>query len=93
MASGSASCSSSKAEWTNREIGELAALVSKGGADADIVSGIGSNIMVSSLQDRCADFVLIHIPGDRPESDKVGLVSPVANLLKMKFSFNQILLK
>jgi hypothetical protein len=89
MASCSVSCSSTQAEWANKEIGDLAALVSKGGADADI----GSNIMVSSLQDRCADFVLIHIPGDRPVSEKVGLVSPVANLLKMKSSFNQILLK
>ena len=88
MAGCSARCSSSKAEWTNKEIGDLAALVSKGGADANILSKIDSNIMVSSLQDCCADFVLIHIPGDRPVSDKVGLVSPVANLLKMKSSFN-----
>jgi hypothetical protein len=59
------------------------ALVSKGGADSRFLPKIGSNIMVSSSQDHCADFVLIHIPGDRPVSDKVGLVSPVANLLKM----------
>ena len=89
MASRSACCSSGKAEGAKKEVDDLVALVSKGGAD----SNIGSIIMVSSLQDRCADFVLIHIPGDRPVSDKVGLVSPVANLLKMKVSFNQILLK
>lgn len=89
MASRSASCSSTKVEWANKVVGDLVALVSKGGADSNICS----NIMVSSLQDRCADFVLIHIPGDRPVSDKAGLVSPVANLLKMKSSFNQILLK
>jgi hypothetical protein len=58
------------------------ALVSKEVADSSFLPKIGSNIVVSSSQDHCADFVLIHIPGDRPMSDKVGLVSPLANLLK-----------
>jgi hypothetical protein len=69
------------------------ALVSKGGADLSFLAKIGLNIVVSSSQDHCADFVLIHIPEDRPVSDKVGLVCPVANLLKIVFSFNQILPK
>jgi hypothetical protein len=74
-------------------VGDLVALVSKGGADSSFLPMIGLNIVVSSSQDHCADFVLIHVPGDRPASDKVGLVSPVANLLKIVFSFNYILLK
>ena len=92
MASRSASRSSAPAVLDNKEVGNVVGLFSKGGADSNVFSNIrsnsGSNIMISSLQDRCADFVLIHIPGDRPVSDKVGLVSPVANLLKMKSSFN-----
>ena len=69
------------------------ALVSKGGADSIFIPKIGLNIVVSSSQDHCADFGLIHVPGDRHVSDKVGLVSPMANLLKIVFSFNYILLK